>query len=373
MSELILQLRLDKGPFSLDIDAQLPTKGILGVWGESGSGKTSLLRCLAGLEESAKGFIRLDQHHWLDSQAGLNVPTWRRQLGYVFQEASLFNHLSVLQNIKFGFQRAQHARSAINVGHTVHTGQTGNSALQSSIELLGLSPLLERYPHELSGGERQRVAIARALATEPRLLLLDEPMSALDQARRSELYPWIEKLTHQLRIPIFLVSHSMEEIARLTQHLLVMQSGRIIAQGPTAEVLSSIETPYDFAEHTSSIVRATVQEVDLTWGLAKISFEQQHLWVENRGFHQGQMLVVRILARDVSLSLHPPQQTSIQNTIACKITGLSELSNTAHCLVQLQCANQVLLAKITRKSLSALGLAPGLSVWAQIKTVAMIA
>ncbi len=363
MSELSMNITLEKGAFRLEFSAQLPNTGILGIWGSSGSGKTTLLRCLAGLEANTKGTIQIGAHHWLDSARNHFVPTWQRDLGYVFQEASLFQHLSVLQNVAFGFKRSS-ARGTINT--------LGKAALEESIALLGLEPLLDRRPHELSGGERQRVAIARALATRPSLLLLDEPMSALDLNKKSELYPWIEKLTHELHIPIVLVSHSIEEIARLTKHLVILERGRILAQGPTAEVLTSIETPFDFGEHASSILRASVQEIDKTWDLAKIALDQHALWIENHGFQIGQTVGVRILARDVSLSLHQPSQTSIQNSIHCSITGRRDLPNSSQCLVQLQCGNQIILAKITRRALATLDLQMGQSIWAQIKSVAML-
>ena len=363
MSELNMNLALEKGSFSLKIHARVPQTGILGVWGESGSGKTTLLRCLAGLETQALGTIQIGEHLWLDSQTNRFTPPWQRDIGYVFQEASLFKHLRVLQNIEFGFKR---------VSPPASSRPKTSSVLRDAISLLGLEHLLDRYPHELSGGERQRVAIARALATQPSVLLLDEPMSALDQNKKGELYPWIEKLTRELRIPIVLVSHSIEEIARLTQHLLILQKGRLLAHGPTAEILSSIETPYDFGEHTSSILQGTVKEIDTSWGLARIEFDPHDLWIENRNFSIGQEVKVRILARDVSLSHSYPTETSIQNLMACTITGLRDIANASQCLVQLQCGSQILSAKITRRAYASLDLYIGCPIWAQIKSAAML-
>ena len=363
MSELNMNVTLNKGAFTLEVNAQAPEKGILGIWGESGSGKTTLLRCLAGLERQTKGVIEIGNQKWLDTEKNHFLPTWQRDLGYVFQEASLFKHLSVFKNIEFGFKRTSPKAPAF---------QQKKNARDESIELLGLEHLLGRFPHELSGGERQRVAIARALATGPKLLLLDEPMSALDQNKKDELYPWIEKLTHELHIPIVLVSHSIEEIARLTQHLLILQKGRVLAQGVTADVLSSIQTPYDFGEHASSVLSATVEEIDPQWRLARITFDQHDLWIESRSFEIGQTLKARILAKDVSLSLHRPAQSSIQNFLDCKITGKRDLPHSSQCLVQLQCGNQVLMAKITQRAFAHLELKLGQQVWAQIKSVAML-
>jgi len=363
MFEVNIHFSSENGGFKLDIQAQLPESGIIGVWGASGSGKTTLMRCLAGLEPCAKGRIRLGQQDWLNTDEQVFIPTWKRELGYVFQEASLFKHLNVLENIEFGFKRAHPKAQGSSIAQ---------KDLKQAIELLGLEHLLSRPSHELSGGERQRVAIARALATKPKLLLLDEPMSSLDQNKKSEIYPWIEKLTHELQIPIVLVSHSIEELARLTQHLMIIENGKLLAHGPTTEVFASVQTPFDFGDHTGSVLQARVKEIDEEWRLAMLNDDDLSLWIENRQFTLGQVLKIRILARDVSLSLQPLRDSSIQNSFKSVITDVKNLPGSSQCLVQLKCSSQTLLAKITKRSYSNLGLQIGSTVWAQVKSVAMV-
>ena len=357
MFELNIQLLLERASFELNIQTRLPAKGIHGILGASGSGKTTLLRCLAGLESHAIGRIDIGEKCWLDSQRKIFVPTWQREVGYVFQEASLFPHLNVLGNLKFGVTRVKTTAA--------------QSALNEAIDLLGLEHLLKRHTAELSGGERQRVAIARALATRPKLLLLDEPLTAVDQNKKNEIYPWIEKLKSELNIPILFVSHSIEEIARLTQHLLILEKGQVLCLGPTIDLMSSLETPFDFGDQTSVLIMGQVHDIETQWNLAKISFEQHHLWVENRNFSLHQMIQIRILAKDVSLSLYQPQDSSIQNTLACTITGVQQNLNAHQSLVQMECGSSKLLAKITKKAFASLNLTVGTPLWAQVKTVAL--
>lgn len=207
-----IEVCLARPGFDLQLALQLPGRGITVVWGPSGAGKTTLLRCVAGLER-AQGRVEVAGQVWQDSERGLFVPTWQRPLGYVFQEASLFEHLDVQQNLHFGVKRV---------------GTPGAlRALQEAVELLGIAHLGRRRPGELSGGERQRVALARALATEPSLLLLDEPMAFLDARRRSEIFPWLELLRDALHIPMLYVTHSSEELARLADHQVILEQGRV--------------------------------------------------------------------------------------------------------------------------------------------------
>ena len=357
MTEITVQLHLKRAGFELKVDAQLPSSGIVGILGKSGSGKTTLLRCLAGLEKDATGLLRVDQQCWLDTSKQHFTPAWRREIGYVFQESSLFTHLSVLNNLKFGVTRFM--------------SKAPHRAMQEAIELLGLERLLNRHPSELSGGERQRVAIARALATEPKLLLLDEPLSSLDQMRKNEIYPWMDQLAHELHIPMIFVTHSLEEITRLTQYLMVIEEGKIQSMGPTIDVMSSIHNTYDFGEQTGSMLMATVQSLEEEWHLAKLSIGDQVLWIENRNFSCGDTLQLRILAKDVSLSLNKPQGSSIQNAMACTILDVNTESTTSQCLVQLQCGSHKLLANITKRSFANLKLAVGMELWAQVKSVAI--
>ncbi|MDP2021255.1 MAG: molybdenum ABC transporter ATP-binding protein, partial [Hydrogenophaga sp.] len=217
-SDLTLQTRLVRDAFTLDLALTLPGRGLTALFGASGSGKTTCLRVLAGLEPAASGHLSVGGELWQDSARGLFVPPHQRALGYVFQEASLFDHLSVRDNIRFGYRRTPAVQRRYGWDH--------------GLELLGIGHLLQRMPHELSGGERQRVAMARALATSPRVLLMDEPLAALDTPRKAEILPWLEQLHQKLDIPVVYVTHSADEVARLADHLVLLEQGRVMAQGP---------------------------------------------------------------------------------------------------------------------------------------------
>lgn len=213
MDGIQARFRLDWPGFRLDVDLTLPGRGVTALFGHSGSGKTTLLRCIAGLERSPQGFLSFKGEVWQDAATWL--PTYRRPLGYVFQEASLFPHLTVMGNLRYGLRR-------VTAGQRAH--------LEQAIELLGIAPLLKRRPDRLSGGERQRVGIARALAVNPRVLLMDEPLAALDHQRKQEILPYLERLHDTLAIPVLYVSHSPDEVARLADHLVVMEDGQALAR-----------------------------------------------------------------------------------------------------------------------------------------------
>ncbi|HET9644943.1 MAG TPA: molybdenum ABC transporter ATP-binding protein, partial [Burkholderiaceae bacterium] len=247
-----LRARLRRGAFSLDVDIVLPSRGITALFGPSGSGKTTLLRCIAGLERAEQARIVVDCSVWVDERIWL--PAHRRPIGMVFQEASLFPHLSVLDNLRYGQRRAKGAPAG---------------DLRPAIELLGITHLLERMPDRLSGGERQRVAIARALAVVPSLLLMDEPLAALDVARKREILPYLERLHDELKIPMLYVSHLPEEVARLADHLVVLEEGRVRAHGPLLETLARLDLPMSMSEEPGVIVEATVAELDAHWQLAR--------------------------------------------------------------------------------------------------------
>ncbi|HSW18923.1 MAG TPA: molybdenum ABC transporter ATP-binding protein, partial [Ramlibacter sp.] len=228
MADLHIVLQLERaGGFSLAVDLHLPATGITALFGPSGSGKTTVLRCVAGLERAAGALVDIGGDCWQDDARGVFLAPWQRPLGYVFQEASLFDHLDVRGNIAYGQKR----RGGGGAGN-------GDLSLEAAVELLGIGHLLARRPHQLSGGERQRVAIARALAARPRVLLLDEPLSALDASRRQDILPWLERLRDELRIPMLYVTHAADEMARLADTLVLMDNGRAVASGPVAEVLA---------------------------------------------------------------------------------------------------------------------------------------
>ena len=276
----------------------------------------------------------------------------------MFQEASLFEHLDVEHNLAFGLQRS---------------GKPGGAqALQQAIELLGIGHLLRRQASQLSGGERQRVAIARALATQPRLLLLDEPLAALDLARRQEILPWLEKMRDELRIPMLYVTHAADELVRLADHLVVLEQGRVKACGRAVDVLSQIENPAIVGDEAGVLLRGTVTQRDAQWHLAQVVFEGGGVWVRDTGLALGREVRLRVLARDVSLATHEPHGSSIQNQIQGHIEAIVDDVHPSQALVRVRCGSVALVARVTRRALDALGLAPGAPVWAQVKSVAVI-
>jgi molybdate transport system ATP-binding protein len=353
-----LQLGLERGSFALRADLDLPGQGITVLFGPSGCGKTTLLRCVAGLEPTSTGRVCLGAEVWQDDHVGIRLPTWQRNLGYVFQEASLFEHLDVRRNLEFGLSRTRAAG--------------GRLALAATIELLGIGHLLERRAEQLSGGERQRVAMARALATQPRLLLLDEPLAALDQARRQEIMPWLERLRDELSIPMLYVTHSVDELARLANHLVLMHNGHIQAAGPVQELMTAMDSPGLGGEEASTLLHARVDALDSPWHLARASFGAGHIWIRDSGYRLGAQVRLRVLARDVSVQLHEPSGTSIQNQLQAVVESITDDLHPSQAMLRLCVGESRLLARLTRKSVSSLGLRPGQRVWALVKSVAVI-
>lgn len=344
--------------FALQVDMALPMRGVTAVFGASGSGKTSLLRCVAGLERAQAAHIQIAGEVWQDDGQGVFVPTWKRALGYVFQEASLFDHLDVRGNLRYGLQRAG--------------GAQGHAALDAAIALLGIAPLLARRTHQLSGGERQRVAIARALATQPRLLLLDEPLAALDLARRQEILPWLERLRDELHIPMLYVTHAADEVARMADTLVVLERGRVRACGPVAEVLTRLDAPLVLGDDVAALLDGVLEEKDERWSLVRARFAGGSLWLRDSGVPLGARVRLRVLARDVSVATAPAHHSSIQNSLACTVRALGPDAHPSQTLVQLDCAGVLLLARITARGAHALALEPGMPVWAQVKSVALV-
>lgn len=388
-------LRLPREGFTLDVALALPERGVSALFGPSGCGKTTVLRALAGLERAA-GRVALADEVWQDDARGLFVPTHRRAIGYVIQEAALFPHLSVRGNVDYGRRRSAGAR-----------GQRAapRAPLEPLIELLGIGHLLGRRPETLSGGERQRVAIARALATGPRLLLMDEPLAALDAARKAEVLPYLDRLHAELAIPIVYVSHAIEEVARLAHHLVLMDEGRIVAAGALADVMARLDLPTARGDSAGVVLDGVVVERDSAWQLARLQVGGRQggdagqggqtqgfdegaqsstgkgtsagtgdfsVWARDQGLPVGRAVRVRLLARDVSLARAPQTGTSIGNQLRGTVEAIADDEHPALALVRVRVGASPVVARLTRRSAHALELAPGLPVWAQVKTVALM-
>ncbi len=353
---LSVRFSIDRNAFRLAVDLALPTTGITAIFGPSGSGKTTLLRAIAGLERIPDASIRFDDAIWQDSTQF--VPVHERRIGYVFQEPSLFAHLSVAQNIAYGLQRTSTAERRI--------------ALEQAIDLLGIHHLLPRFSATLSGGEQQRVAIARTLAASPRLLLMDEPLSSLDQKRKLEILPYLESLHRELALPVLYVSHATDEVARLADSLVILRNGEILGHGPIQQMLTRLDLPLSHRSDAETLLNATVSTAKSQFGMMQVSTEGHDFWVTAENLAPGTDVRLRISALDVSLTLVHQGGTSIQNIFPVTVSELIAETE-AQVMVKILLGDSPLLARVTRKSVEELGITPGKNLFAQIKGVAVLA
>ncbi len=352
---LELSLSLTRGAFTLAVQCALPTRGVTALFGRSGSGKTTLLRCIAGLER-LPARVCFDGVLWQDARHF--VPTHRRAVGYVFQESSLFPHRDVRGNLEYGLHRQPEAQRRVR--------------FEEAVELLGLESLLAQRAHELSAGQRQRVAIARALLASPRLLLMDEPLSSLDEISKAEILPHLERLHEALAIPILYVSHSLGEVMRLADDLVLLQDGGVRAVGPLSELLTRADLPLGAGEHRGSVLDGVIESHDVEFHLSQVRVSGGGVAVSLRSLAPGERVRVRIDARDVSLALVPPTRSSISNVLPATVIDLTPDVDAAQTLVRLRVGAEILLARITRRSAFQLALASGMTVYAQIKSVALM-
>lgn len=348
------QMRLDS--FALDAAFDAPAAGVTALFGPSGSGKTTLLRCIAGLERAA-GSLRVNGATWQDDQTF--VPVHKRPLGYVFQETSLFPHLSVRANLEYGYKRIVPAERKVR--------------LEQVVEWLGLSHLIGRTdPAQLSGGERQRVAIGRALLTSPRILLMDEPLSALDTASKQEILPYLERLHRELNIPVLYVSHALDEVARLADHLVLLQQGRVIASGALHDTLARLDLPTAHFDDAGAVIEAAVAQQDEKYHLTRLDFAGGHLWVGKVDQPFGTRVRARVLARDVIIATQAPQGSSINNILNARVEEIVDCAPDKVVVRMRVGQAQILLSRITRRSRDHLGLSEGTYVCAQVKSVALM-
>ena len=347
------------GTFALDAEFSVPASGVTGLFGPSGCGKTTVLRCMAGLQRLARGRLALDGEVWQDGERFL--PPHRRSVGYVFQEASLFPHLSVTGNLLYATRGCRPAPPDAALG------------FDEVVALLGLAPLLARSPRHLSGGERQRVAIGRALLSQPMLLLMDEPLSALDRPTKDEILPFLERLHDALSLPVVYVSHDMAEIRRLTDHLVLMRSGRVLAQGRLTDLQSDPALPLAAERDAAVSLDAVVEAYDPEYGLATLSVEGGRFLVPMSKAPAGRSRLT-IAAGDVSLAREQPRATTLLNVLPARILSAAPVGE-HEMVVTLGLGADGrggrILARVTRRSWEQLGLAAGESVYAQAKSVAL--
>ena len=341
--------------FRLDATLTAPTPGVIALFGRSGSGKSTLTNVISGLLTPDVGTVTLDGERLTDMRQGIVVPVERRRIGYVFQDARLCPHLSVARNLRYG-ERRRRAASTV-------------SGFDEVVALLGLTPLLQKKPRQLSGGERQRVSLGRALLSQPRLLLLDEPLASLDVARREEVLPYLVALRDRLSIPMVYVSHQFEEVLRLATHLVLLEGGRVLAEGPVDEMslypaLQDIIGP----DLVGAVVEGLVTRVNTETGSAELALGTGTLQVSLRGVPVGSRVRLQLLARDVILATQPVQGLSVRNALASTVIAIADDWFGA-ALVRVDVGGAIVLARITQDALRALRLRPGDAVWTLIKAV----
>ena len=353
---IALRYALQREDFGLDVDFNVPMRGITGVFGESGSGKTTLLRCVAGLEKPATGRLLVGNDVWQDQSKKISRAVHEREIGYVFQEPRLFRHLNVRRNLDYGRRRSNVTDSEFRFDQVV--------------ALLGLERLLHRMPEALSGGEAQRVAIARALLRAPRVVLMDEPLAALDRARKDEILPFLDRLHAELSVPIIYVSHNIEEICRLCDHLVVVENGRIVANENLQSALVRMDLPILSGDEAGSVICGTVNSYDPDYELTHFEFSGGELLVPGKFGEVAADARLRIRASDISLCRDRPSQSTILNILSATVEELQGESGPS-ILLRLRIGTDRLIARITRRSRDELNLQPGDRVLAQIKAVAV--
>jgi molybdate transport system ATP-binding protein len=353
---LVVRARLDRGSFMLDVDIEIPRAGVTSLFGRSGCGKTTLLRIVAGLEKVRGAEVRFGQQVW--QQGRHFVPLHKRRIGLVFQEHSLLQHLSVRDNLLYGYQRTPRELQRLH--------------LHEATDMLGIGDLLDRPIDQLSGGQRQRVSLGRALLTSPQLLLLDEPMAALDTQTKREIMPFLSRLASEAGVPIVLVTHAPDEVERLADRVVFMRDGRVERSEPLRQALARPDSPLFADEGAASVLEGPLGPAN-EHGLRPFGSGEARLWLPNGGTAPaGQTTRVRILARDVSLALDDPRRISIQNHLKVRVERI-DTPREGRCVVATRIADrQLLLAEVTPWAVEQLDLRPGAEVFALIKSVALM-
>ncbi|MBW6401127.1 molybdenum ABC transporter ATP-binding protein [Roseomonas sp. HJA6] len=354
MAEIALRHRFPDGGFSLDVAFSAPAQGVTALFGPSGCGKSTVLAAVAGLLRPQQGRVVLGGATVLDTRAGIDLPPERRRCGVVFQDARLFPHLSVETNLRYGLRRAP--RDAQGPGFA------------EVVDLLGIGHLLDRRPARLSGGERQRVALGRALLSRPHILLMDEPLAALDAARRTEVLPFLARLRDAARLPILYVTHALEEVDALADHLVLLESGRVLAEGPVGALAARTDLPLA-ARRDAGVLLDCIVSGATEGGLTRLDFPGGALLTTLHPGPAGTRLRVRVRARDVAVAVEEPRGLSTQNILKGIVADIQPAAEGPEVFLRLAVGRSDLLARITRDSVERLSLHPGMAIWALVKAV----
>ncbi|WP_353210998.1 molybdenum ABC transporter ATP-binding protein [Rhodovarius sp.] len=355
MLEVALRHRYGRAGFALDASFTAPAAGVTALFGPSGCGKSSILAAVAGLLRPESGRVALAGEALLDTARGLFTAPERRRFAMVFQDARLFPHLSVAANLRYGLRRAP--------------AQATGPGFEEVVALLGLEHVLARRPGRLSGGERQRVALGRALLARPRLLLMDEPLAALDAARRAEVLPFLARLRDAAAIPILYVTHALDEVDALADQMVLLAEGRVLAQGPVEALAARTDLPLAARRDAGALLTCRIAAHDQVRGLTQLDFPGGRFAVPLRAEPIGSQARIRLRARDVAVATEPPRGISTQNVLAAQLVSVGDATSSPEVFLQLALGPSIILARVTRDSIARLGLRPGLAVWAVIKAV----
>ena len=353
MPEVALRHRFGTEGFALDVAFRAPMQGVTALFGPSGCGKSTILGAIAGLLPPREGRVTLDGAVLLDTARGVAVPPERRRCAVVFQDARLFPHLSVESNLRYGLRRAP--------------PDAAGPGLEEVVALLGIAPLLARRPGRLSGGERQRVALGRALLARPRILLMDEPLAALDAARRAEVLPFLARLRDAARIPILYVTHALDEVDALADELVLLDGGRVLAAGPVEALSARADLPLAARRDAGVLLPCTVGVS--SGGLTRLDFAGGVLLTTQQDAPPGTRLRVRLRARDIAIAIEEPRGLSTRNILPARLAAIDPIEGSAEAFARLEVGPSVMLARITRDSVQRLALRPGMAVWALVKAV----
>jgi len=355
MLEVALRHRYGRAGFAIDAGFTAPEAGVTAIFGPSGCGKSTILAAVAGLLRPDAGRVALAGKPLLDTALSVFIPPERRRFAMVFQEARLFPHLSVATNLRYGLRRAP--------------PEATGPGFEEVVALLGLGDLLTRRPSRLSGGERQRVALGRALLARPRLLLMDEPLAALDAARRAEVLPFLARLRDAAAIPILYITHALDEVDALADQLVLLAEGRVLAAGPVEALAARTDLPLAARRDAGALLSCRIAAHDAERGLTRLDFPGGQFAVPLRAEPIGSQARIRLRARDVAVATEPPRGISTQNVLAAQLVSVDAAAASPEVFLQLALGPSIILARVTRDSIARLGLRPGLSVWAVIKAV----